>query len=158
MRYKTFSYQAGSWTKPRRIVAKIEDHPGELFPRVGFIVTSLSLPSGAVVRFYNRCGTAEQRIKNWLLTRLQQQLVKTGGRLINNARDYRRLFGQKLRRIWALPVPRGEHSDCGCEIWGRGRRVGTVSEKLFAWQQAGLVRQAKRAAGTRLISRGPALW
>jgi hypothetical protein len=38
---------------------------------------------------------------------LQQQLVKTAGRLINNARDYRRLFGQNLRRIYALPVPSG---------------------------------------------------
>jgi hypothetical protein len=31
-------------------------HPGELFPRVGFIVTNLSLPSGSVVRFYNKRG------------------------------------------------------------------------------------------------------
>ena len=36
---------------------------GELFPRVGFIVTNLSLPSRAVVRFYNKRGTAEQWIK-----------------------------------------------------------------------------------------------
>ena len=35
----------------------------ELFPRVGFIVTNLSLPSRAVVRFYNKRGTAEQWIK-----------------------------------------------------------------------------------------------
>ncbi len=63
VRYKSFSYQAGSWTKPRRIVAKVEHHEGELFPRVGFIVTNLSLPSRAVVRFYNKRGTAEQWIK-----------------------------------------------------------------------------------------------
>ncbi len=163
MRYKSFSYQAGSWTKPRKIVAKVEHHAGELFPRVGFIITSLSLPSRAVVRFYNKRGTAEQwvkegkqaahwtrlsrhrfranevrlqlsvlaynlgnlwrrlalaqRIKNWSLTSLQQRLVKTGGRLIKHARYYwflladghlhRRLFGQMLRRIWALPVPSG---------------------------------------------------
>src|SRR5208337_2247832 len=30
-----FTYQAGSWTKPRRVVAKVEWHPGELYPRVG---------------------------------------------------------------------------------------------------------------------------
>src|SRR5262249_15892058 len=36
---------------------------GELFPRVGFLVTNLSLPSRAVVRFYNKRGTAEQWIK-----------------------------------------------------------------------------------------------
>jgi len=31
VRYKSFSYQAGSWTKVRRIVAKVEHHAGELF-------------------------------------------------------------------------------------------------------------------------------
>jgi Transposase DDE domain group 1 len=36
---------------------------GELFPRVGFIVTNLSLPSRAILRFYNKRGTAEQWIK-----------------------------------------------------------------------------------------------
>jgi hypothetical protein len=41
----------------------VEHHQGELFPRVGFIVTNLSLPSRAVVRFYNKRGTAEQWIK-----------------------------------------------------------------------------------------------
>jgi Transposase DDE domain group 1 len=63
VRYRSFQYQAGSWTKPRRIVAKVEHHAGELFPRVGFIVTNLLLPSRAVVRFYNKRGTAEQWIK-----------------------------------------------------------------------------------------------
>ena len=36
MRYKSFEYQADSWTMPRRVVAKVEHHAGELFPRVGF--------------------------------------------------------------------------------------------------------------------------
>ena len=63
VRYKSFSDQAGSWTKPRRIVAKVEHHVGELFPRVGFIVTNLQIPNRAVVRFYNKCGTAEQWVK-----------------------------------------------------------------------------------------------
>ena len=40
--YASFSYQAGSWDKKRRVVAKVEWHPGELYPRVGFIVTNLS--------------------------------------------------------------------------------------------------------------------
>ena len=60
---KSFRYQAESWSKARRIVAKVEHHQGELFPRVGFIVTSMSLPSRSVVRFYNKRGTAEQWIK-----------------------------------------------------------------------------------------------
>ncbi len=44
-------------------VAKVEWHPGELFPRVGFIVTNLSRPAERVLAFYNRRGTAEQHIK-----------------------------------------------------------------------------------------------
>jgi hypothetical protein len=58
--YASFSYQAGSWNKKRRIVAKVEWHPGELYPRVGFIVTNLSRPAERVVAFYNQRGTAEQ--------------------------------------------------------------------------------------------------
>jgi hypothetical protein len=58
-----FLYQAGSWDRPRRVVAKIEHHKGELFPRVGFIVTNLRRPSWRVVTFYNGRGTAEQWIK-----------------------------------------------------------------------------------------------
>ena len=41
----------------------MEFHPGELFPRVGFIVTNLSLPNDRVLAFYNDRGTAEQHIK-----------------------------------------------------------------------------------------------
>ena len=58
--HASFSYQAGSWNKKRRVVAKVEWHPGELVPRVGFIVTNLSRPTKRVVAFYNHRGTAEQ--------------------------------------------------------------------------------------------------
>ena len=61
--YASFRYQAGSWDRARRVVAKVEWHAGELFPRVGFIVTNLKWPTKRVVRFYNRRGTAEQWIK-----------------------------------------------------------------------------------------------
>jgi len=44
-------------------VAKVEWHPGELYPRVGFIVTNLSRPTARVTKFYNGRGTAEQHIK-----------------------------------------------------------------------------------------------
>lgn len=37
--YKGFLYQAVSWKTARRVVTKVEFHYGELFPRVGFIVT-----------------------------------------------------------------------------------------------------------------------
>ncbi|MBL7186816.1 MAG: IS1380 family transposase [Phycisphaerae bacterium] len=61
--YHSFRYQAASWEIPRRVVAKIEWHAGELFPRVGFTVTNLRWKSSNVVRFYNKQGTAEQWIK-----------------------------------------------------------------------------------------------
>ena len=42
-----------------RPLAKVEWHPGELIPRVGFIVTNLSRPAERVVAFYNkRAGRA----------------------------------------------------------------------------------------------------
>jgi Transposase DDE domain group 1 len=61
--YASFSYQAQSWKKPRRVVAKVECPLGELYPRVGFIVTNLARPAERVVAFYNQRGTAEQWIK-----------------------------------------------------------------------------------------------
>ena len=57
------SRKAGSWSQPRRVIAKVEWHPGELCPRVGFIVTNMSRPAENVVAFYNKCGTCEQWIK-----------------------------------------------------------------------------------------------
>ena len=61
--YASFSFRAGSWSMPRRVVAKVEWHPGELYPRVGFIVTNMTRPAERVVTFYNQRGTAEQWIK-----------------------------------------------------------------------------------------------
>jgi hypothetical protein len=63
VRYHHFTYQAKSWDKPRRVVAKVTWHAGELFPRVGFIVTNLTGSPKQVTRFYNHRGTAEQWIK-----------------------------------------------------------------------------------------------
>jgi len=61
--YASFHYQAQTWERERRVVAKVEWHPGELYPRVGFIVTNLRRPAKKVVAFYNGRGTAEQYIK-----------------------------------------------------------------------------------------------
>jgi hypothetical protein len=61
--YASFRYQAQSWNKPRHVVAKIEWHPGELYPSVGFIVTNLARSAEGIVAFYNRRGTCEQYIK-----------------------------------------------------------------------------------------------
>src|SRR5262249_22263070 len=61
--HASFSYQAGSWSKPRRVIAKAEWHPEEPYPRGGFIVTNMSRPAERVVAFYNKRGTCEQWIK-----------------------------------------------------------------------------------------------
>ena len=45
------------------MVAKVEWHQGDLFPRIGFIVTNMSARARGVVHFYNGRGTAEQWIK-----------------------------------------------------------------------------------------------
>ena len=59
----SFSYQAQSWNRSRRIVAKVEWHPGELYPRVGFIVSDLARSAEGIVAFYNHRGTCEQHIR-----------------------------------------------------------------------------------------------
>ena len=61
--YASFHYQAAPWSKARRVVAKVERHPGELYPRVGFIVANMARPPERVTLFYNQRGTAEQYIK-----------------------------------------------------------------------------------------------
>ena len=61
--YRDLLYQAGTWDRPRRVVSKIEWHAGELFPRVGFIVTNRTDPAKGIVRFYNGRGTCEQWTK-----------------------------------------------------------------------------------------------
>jgi hypothetical protein len=60
---RSFSYRAASWKKPRRVIAKVEWHEGELIPKVGFIVTNMTSSPEAVVGFYNRRGTCEQNIR-----------------------------------------------------------------------------------------------
>ena len=61
--YASFAYRAQSWDKSRHVVAKVEWHPGELYPRVGFIVSNLARSAEGIVAFYNQRGTAEQWIK-----------------------------------------------------------------------------------------------
>ncbi|MFT5615027.1 MAG: hypothetical protein ACI8Q6_002310 [Granulosicoccus sp.] len=61
--YGDFEYQAVSWDKPRRVVAKVEWHPGELIPRIGYVLTNMPMEPDWIVRFYNQRGTAEQYIK-----------------------------------------------------------------------------------------------
>jgi hypothetical protein len=111
-RFKSFLYQAASWTIARRVVAKVEFHCGELFPRVGFIVTNLALDNRAVVRFYNKRGTAEQWIKESkqavALTRLSCHRFRA-----NEVRLWLSLIAYNLGNLWrrlALPAPIGKWS------------------------------------------------
>ena len=83
----------------------MEWHQGELFPRVGFIVTNLSYPTKGILRFYNGRGTAEQWIKegkyalNW--TRLScHKFVANQVRLALFVLAYN--LGNFMRRL-ALP-------------------------------------------------------
>ncbi|MBI1955336.1 MAG: IS1380 family transposase [Acidobacteria bacterium] len=103
--YKGFLYQAESWKTARRVGAKVEHHLGELFPRVGFIVTNLTLPNRAVVRFYNKRGTAEQWIKEGKqavkMTRLSCHRFRS-----KEVRLWLSLIAYNLENLWrrlALP-------------------------------------------------------
>ena len=91
----------------------MEWHQGELFPRVGFIVTNMTAGPEGVVRFYNGRGTAEQWIKegkyalNW--TRLScHRFVANRVRLslfvlaYNLGNFLRRLCLPKAVKHWSL--------------------------------------------------------
>jgi hypothetical protein len=105
--YKGFLYRAASWTTARRVVAKVEHHAGELFPRIGFVVANLSLPNRAVVRFYNKRGTAEQWIKEGKqavkMTRLSCHRFRS-----NEVRLWLNVIACNLGNLWRrLVLPKG---------------------------------------------------
>jgi hypothetical protein len=133
--YKGFLYQAASWKTARRVVAKGEFHFGELFPRVGFIVTNLSLRSRAVVRFYNKRGTAEQWIKegkqatHW--TRLSCHRFRA-----NEARLQLSLLAYNL-----------------CNLW---RRL-VLPKRIDAWSLTSLQQRLVKTGG-RLIKHARYYW
>jgi hypothetical protein len=105
VRYKSFLYQADSWKKARRVVAKVEFHSGELFPRVGFIVTNLETDRRAVVRFYNKRGSAEQWIKEGKqavkMTRLSCHRFRS-----NEVRLWLSVIAYNLGTLWRRVVLR----------------------------------------------------
>jgi len=72
--YHDFSYRAASWDRPRRVIAKVEWHHGELFPRIGFIVTNMSARAKNVTRFYNTCKSSSQD-NNSPLALLQRVMI-----------------------------------------------------------------------------------
>ena len=97
--YKGFLYQAAGRKTARRVVAKVEHHLGELYARAEFIVTNLTLPSRAVVRFYNERGTAEQWIKEGKqavkMTRLSCHRFRS-----NEVRLWLSVIAYNLENLW----------------------------------------------------------
>jgi len=146
--YHSFRYQAASWEMARRVVAKIEWHAGELFPRINFIVTNLRWKSNNVVKFYNKRGTAEQWIKegkyalNW--TRLScHDFVDNQVRLqlfalaYNSGNFLRRLALPKSVKQWSLRTLRDKFIKIGAKVVSHSRYVifqmaeVAVSQTLF---------------------------
>jgi hypothetical protein len=132
--YESFQYQAASWDRVRRVVAKIEWHAGELFPRVGFIVTNLRWKSSNVVKFYNKRGTAEQWIKegkyalNW--TRLSchdfddnQVRLQLFALAYNLGNFLRRLALPKKVKDWSLRTLKEKLIKIGAKVVRHSRYV-----------------------------------
>ena len=132
--YHSFRYQAASWKIARRVVAKIEWHMGELFPRVGFIVTNLRWKSSNVVKFYNKRGTAEQWIKegkyalNW--TRLSchgftdnQVRLQLFALAYNLGNFLRRLALPKSVKHWSLRTLKDKLIKIGAKVVRHSRYV-----------------------------------
>ena len=147
--YESFQYRAASWDRPRRVVAKVQWHAGELFPRVGFIVTNLRWKSNNVVRFYNKRGTAEQWIKegkyaiNW--TRLSchgfadnQVRLQLFALAYNLGNFLRRLALPRKVRHWSLRTLREKLVKIGAKVVKHSRYLVfqmaevAVSRSLFA--------------------------
>ena len=61
--YDEFSYKASSYSRPIRVICKIEREAGELLPRVTFIATTLKSEPENIVRAYNKRGNMENFIK-----------------------------------------------------------------------------------------------
>jgi len=132
--YASFSYRALSWNKSRHVVAKVEWHPGELYPRVGFIVTNLPRSAEGIVAFYNHRGTCEQYIKEgknaikW--TRLScRSFAANAVRLQLHALAYnlgnfmRTLAMPKTAEPWSLTSLREKLIKIGAKVVSHGRYV-----------------------------------
>jgi hypothetical protein len=124
--YASFSYRAGSWNKKRRVVAKVEWHPGELYPRVGFIVTNLSRPTERIVAFYNYRGTAEQWIKEGKnASRFRNNAVRLQLHALayNLANFMRTLALPEEVEHWSLTTLREKLVKIGAKVVRHGRYV-----------------------------------
>jgi Transposase DDE domain group 1 len=147
--YHNVWYRAGSWDQARRVVVRIAWHAGELFPRVGFIVTNLKWRARRVVRFYNRRGTTEQWIKegknavNW--TKLSCRRFRDNAARLqvfalayNLANFLRQLVLPKPIQGWTLTTLREKLIKIGAKVVTHAKSVifqlaeVAVPRKLFA--------------------------
>ena len=104
--------RSGTVCPPRRPAEEsfsVYDRPAD---GVGFIVTNLGASSRAVVRFYNKRGTAEQWIKEGKQTVAMTRLSCHRFRA-NEVRLWLSLIAYNLGNLWrrlALPAPIGKWS------------------------------------------------
>ena len=116
------------------MVAKVEWHPGELYPRVGFIVTNLSRKAERVVAFYNHRGTAEQWIKEgknaikWTRLscrkfRYNEVRLQLHAVAYNLANFMRTLALSKEVEHWSLTTIREKLVKIGAKVVAHGRYV-----------------------------------
>ena len=145
--YASFTYRAQSWSKPRRVVAKVEWHPGELYPRGGFIITNLARPADRVGTFHDQHGTCEQYIKEgknaikW--TRLSCRTFAANAVrlqlhvLAYNLGNLRTLAMPKAAEPWSLTSLREKLIKIGAKFVSHGRYVTfqlaevAVSRQIF---------------------------
>jgi len=153
--YHGFRYRAGSWDHARRVVVKIAWHAGELFPRVGFIVTNLKWSSKRVVRFYNQRGTAEQWIKEgknavtW--TKLSCRWFKDNAARLqvfalayNLANFLRQVVLPKSVRHWSLTTLREKLVKIGAKVVTHAKSV------IFQLAEVAVLRMLFAAILTRI--------
>ena len=112
VRYKSFLYQAASWKTARRVVAKVEFHLRGVVPAGRLHRDQPGGCNRAVVRFYNKRGTAEQWIKEGKqavkMTRLSCHRFRS-----NEVRLWLSLIAYNLGNLWrrlVLPARIGDWS------------------------------------------------
>ena len=147
--YCVFQYQAGSWKRSRRVIARIAWHAGEIIPRVRFLVTNLEWAPKKVVRFYNKRSKAEQWINvgkqavKWTklsccLFRDNQLRLQLFGLAYNLGNFLRQLALPKAVKHWSLTPLREKLIKIGARVVQKARYVTfqlakvAVLRRLFA--------------------------
>jgi hypothetical protein len=147
--FASFSYQAQSWKKSRRVVAKVELHPNELYPRVGFIVTNLSRPAEPSSRSITSAAPANNGLKrararsnglgcHAVLLPPQRRPPSVHALAYNLGNFMRTLALPKAAEPWSLTSLREKLIKIGAKVVSHGRDVAfqlaevAVSRQMFA--------------------------